>query len=397
MSRHIYTVFDQHCCGKQRAIGELAFEQTDTRGVTQAQFRYLADYLKQTQARSIDPVNLPLNNEVFNFTQLPGALNDVLPDRWGREVALKLNNITRNNISGLIDWVSEHHIGSLSFAKRGQQPAKRAIGPSMNALTRLDTESNKFEETATPLIADEWAITLASGASVGGARRKTLVSEGQNGYLVKFSQKTDRINLPRVEHATMTLAEKAGIPVADTQIKQVNNKDALVVTRFDIVKGLPCKQILSFDTLLNGQASHYGELAQIIIKQVSTSRLEACLKQLFQQMCFNICINNTDDHLKNFSLLRNEKGWHISPAYDLVPSTSVGEYHQLGFDNSATPPKGKALIQYAERYFHLNGKKSRQIIDACEKEIAEWQQHFSDTGVTEKDINYLENVITARL
>lgn len=397
MSHHAYTVFDQQCSGEQIAIGEVAFEQTDTKGIVQTQFRYLENYLKQPQAKSIDPVNLPLTSETFNFIELPGALNDVLPDRWGREVALKLNNVTRNNIAGLIEWISEHHIGSLSFAKHGKQPVKRSIGPSIDLIAQLDIESKKFEDTASPSITEQWAITLASGASVGGARRKTLIADKHNGYLVKFSQKTDLINLPRIEHATMTLAKNMGIAVAATRIEQINNKDALMVTRFDIENELPCKQVLSFDSLLNSQARHYGELAQIVIQHVSTSRLTSCLKQLFQQMCFNICINNTDDHLKNFSLLRDKKDWHISPAYDLVPSTTIGEYHQLGFGHSTTPPKGKALIQYANKYFHLKEKQSIEIVKACENVIVNWQQHFANKGVTQEDVDYLKNIIAPRL
>ena len=118
---------------------------------------------------------------------------------------------------------------------------------------------------------------------------------------------------------------------------------------------------------------------------------------LFQQMCFNICINNTDDHLKNFSLLRDENGWSISPAYDLVPTTSMGEYHQLGFANSAVPPKDKALINFGMQYFNLNKEKVMIAIETCEQVVSNWQEHFASQGVDERDIHYLDRVIAPRL
>jgi serine/threonine-protein kinase HipA len=397
MSRHIYTIFDQLCSGEQTAIGELAFEQDDKVGITHCQFRYLIEYLQRDTAKPIDPVNLPLSNDLFEFTALPGALNDVLPDRWGRQVALRLSNITCNDIAGLIDWLSEHHIGSLNFAQRGMQPSKRSIGPPEDVLRALDIETKKFEQSASPTISDQWAFTVASGASVGGARRKTLVSSQRMGYLVKFSQKTDPINMPRVEHAVMSLAKQAGVDAADTHVERVNGRDALFVRRFDIVDGWPCRQVLSFESLLNGQANHYGELAQVVIQHVSTSTLEATLVQLYRQMCFNICINNTDDHLRNFSLIRDENGWHHSPAYDLVPSTSLGEYHQLGFDYSVTPPQGKALVRFAEQFFHLRTEQAVDAIQRCESAVKQWKQHFCNEGVDAADIRYLESIIMARL
>ena len=36
-------------------------------------------------------------------------------------------------------------------------------------------------------------------------------------------------------------------------------------------------------------------------------------------MCFNVLIENKDDHAKNFAFIY-EDGWRLSPAYDLLPS-----------------------------------------------------------------------------
>ncbi len=402
MSRHRYVIYDQLSSGEQIPLGENAFVQDEKQGVTQSQFRYLAEYLCKDDARSIDPVNLPLSDQIFDFNKFPGALDDVLPDRWGREVALKLGNIKRHDTAGLIEWLSSHHIGSLSFVKHETNApphslSKRTIGHPMDWLEQLERESRKFENNAIPDVAKEWALTLANGASVGGARRKTLVEHEGNGYLVKFPQKNDPINMPRIEHASMTLAQKVGIKVAETRLTQVNGKDVLLVKRFDIDNGYPCRQLLSFDTLLQGHAYHYGELAKVLIEQVTTSRLEESLLQLFMQMCFNICINNTDDHLKNFSLLRDEKGWVVSPAYDLVPSTTLGEYHQLGFEYSNVPPKGEALLMFAKKHFHLRESQAVAVITACEREFNDWQLHFALMGVDKVDVNYLKSIIAPRL
>jgi serine/threonine-protein kinase HipA len=44
-----------------------------------------------------------------------------------------------------------------------------------------------------------------------------------------------------------------------------------------------------------------------------------CEAELFRRMLFNCFIHNTDDHLRNHGFLRGASGWHLSPAFDLVP------------------------------------------------------------------------------
>ena len=40
-------------------------------------------------------------------------------------------------------------------------------------------------------------------------------------------------------------------------------------------------------------------------------------------MVFNAAVTNNDDHPRNHALLRRQKGWRLSPAYDLVPAPVV--------------------------------------------------------------------------
>ena len=42
-------------------------------------------------------------------------------------------------------------------------------------------------------------------------------------------------------------------------------------------------------------------------------------EELFRRMLFNVLCGNRDDHLKNHALLHDERGWRLSPAFDVVP------------------------------------------------------------------------------
>ena len=63
--------------------------QTLPDGTQVGRFRYGDRYLARGDAVAIDPFQLPLAKQVFEFTQLkgiPGALRDASPDAWGRRV-----------------------------------------------------------------------------------------------------------------------------------------------------------------------------------------------------------------------------------------------------------------------------------------------------------------------
>ena len=52
-------------------------------------FRYGDRYLERNNAVELDPYQLPLSKDVYEFTKLkgiPGAVRDAAPDAWGRRV-----------------------------------------------------------------------------------------------------------------------------------------------------------------------------------------------------------------------------------------------------------------------------------------------------------------------
>lgn len=63
--------------------------QTLPDGTQVGRFRYGDRYLGTQDAVALDPFQLPLAKQVFEFTQLkgiPGAVRDTSPDAWGRRV-----------------------------------------------------------------------------------------------------------------------------------------------------------------------------------------------------------------------------------------------------------------------------------------------------------------------
>ncbi len=71
------------------------------------------------------------------------------------------------------------------------------------------------------------------------------------------------------------------------------------------------KEIFSFES---GYAS-YLELADFLSKQ--GARVNEDLEELWKRIVFSISDSNTYDHLRNHGFILTEKGWKLSPAYDI--------------------------------------------------------------------------------
>jgi len=49
------------------------------------------------------------------------------------------------------------------------------------------------------------------------------------------------------------------------------------------------------------------------------------MRALFCRMSFNVLISNIDDHPRNHAFIAMNREWHLSPAYDLMPSPVVSQ------------------------------------------------------------------------
>jgi hypothetical protein len=69
--------------------------------------------------------------------------------------------------------------------------------------------------------------------------------------------------------------------------------------------------MVSMQTLLRAEGVYrfgYGDLFEIIRKYSFQPEIDSA--SLFAQMTFNALIGNTDDHLKNFTMLHDDHGYY---------------------------------------------------------------------------------------
>jgi len=140
-------------------------------------------------------------------------------------------------------------------------------------------------------------------------------------YILKPPHK-DYLQMPENEDLTMKLAESAGIKTArHSLIKSKSGELAYISKRFDRTAKtkLHAEDFAQLLEVLT-ERKYYGSVEQIskgILRYSSFPGND--LINLFELVLFSFVTGNTDMHLKNYSLIRDENDdIKLSPAYDLL-------------------------------------------------------------------------------
>ena len=285
-------------------------------------------------------VLLPPDILFTNIQRAAGAVDDARPDRWGEKVIRFVDQPECMSLMAYLYLAGDERFGALGVSTSALQYLPRAASPLplLAEAQHLSEVASKID-AAEPLMLLEAKIVAGGGSPLGGAKPKALISIGGAQWVIKFFN-NEPIDSPLVEHAAMTLAHKAGIEVAQTQLIKLAGFHALAIKRFDRDQGrrIHC---LSAGTALRAATPLGHE------PQMSYPALARLLPQdahdLFMRMVFNILMENTDDHEKNHSLLVlqpfENNQMSLAPAYDLLPTNS-GQ----GFQEFACGRHGKDSI-----------------------------------------------------
>lgn len=380
--------------------------QTLPEGTQIGRFRYGDRYLQRADAVALDPFRLPLGKTVHEFTQLkgiPGAVRDASPDSWGRRVIEHKLERAASDLDEM-DYLlhgPQDGAGYLSFGLKVEPPAPRRLYNRTHQLAELVAAAEAID-AGRPVPA-RLLEQLEPGTALGGARPKATIEDAQQLWLGKFPVKDDRFNMQRVEYATLDLARRCGLNVAQARLQAVGNMDVLMVQRFDcehtdqgylrfgLVSGLTVLDC--GDSLVERERWSYPLLADNLRRW--STKPEADCAELFRRMVFNAAVTNNDDHPRNHALLRRQKGWRLSPAYDLVPAPVVSlERRDLALtvgDYGRTASIYNLLSQAGR--FGLSAEAARKHLDDIVAVVRQWRESFLACGVPAADVAYIEKAM----
>ena len=325
-----------------------------------------------------------------------GAVDDARPDRWGERVIRVLDKPARLSVLDFLFYAGDERFGALGVSVSPDQYLARGMGP-----LPLLADAQEIEQLVQQILAGEPVDEhkrrlIAPGATLGGARPKALLNVDGQTWLLKFNDPFEPIDTPLVEHATMTLAEQAGIRVARTMPVKIRQGHAVAIKRFDRETGLR-RHALSANVALKaaGQALGYPELAQLLRRRgVAADGLNRQqMKELFRRMVFNVLIDNTDDHEKNHALLMADSGeYALSPAFDVLPSGQALGYQQMRVGASGADSTLANALSECAQFGMKKAEAADQVKMVCAV-VADWKAHFARAGVSANDMESLSGQI----
>ena len=384
-------------------VGELAVKDPDERGSLVGQFRYLPDYLQSTGAFALDPLHLPLLPRFFDADRphsgVHGVFEDSLPDDWGRTIMARRFRLgrTEQRVPHLLRLLGDQGLGAPVYSA-GDEPPPQTAGVSSRHLAELALLAEKFEQDPQAAANDEFALLFQAGSSPGGARPKALVVDDSGAWLAKFASVRDQLDVVALEAAVMEMARRAGIRAAQTRLVSLGPRRCLLVRRFDINEAGGRNHLISMQSLLKADGYYtagYRDLAEII-KQVAAAP-QVDLQMLYRQMLLNVLVGNTDDHLKNFCMLHDDQGWHLSPAFDLVPNIGFNQEHVLQIGLDSRPRDGESLLAEA-KYFGIKRRQAAlEVLAEVSEAVADWQRVCAECAVPAHDVQVLGGDIEQRL
>ena len=132
---------------------------------------------------------------------------------------------------------------------------------------------------------------------------------------------------------------------------------------------------------LRDKRASYLEIAEFI-KFHGAENIED-LHQLWRRIVFSISISNTDDHLRNHGFLLSNKGWRLSPAYDINPSIDkFGLALNIDMDNNELDLD---LAKSVGDYFMLKSTEMDEILTQVKSVVVDWRIYATAVGIPRQE------------
>lgn len=241
---------------------------------------------------------------------------------------------------------------------------------------------------------------MAPGSSLGGARPKSSIRDKDGSLaMAKFPKKDDEFNVVIWEAVALTLAKKAGINVSSFRIETICEKPALIINRFDRENGerTPFLSAMSMLGARDNEQHNYFEMAYALAQHGAAP--EEDMKELWRRIVFTIMVSNTDDHLRNHGFIyERQRGWRLSPAYDINPTpieiaphilTTSIDFH----DNAASI---KTAMRVAKE-FRLAQKEAELIVSEVALAVKQWREVASLFGLSKRECDRMSSAFITDL
>lgn len=370
-------------------------------------FSYSESYLHNPRAFALSP-DLPLGAGAFHSRGMHDlrAFADCMPDRWGRNLLLREERVKAREesrtqralfetdfLTGVSD---ETRQGALRIWSASGTVALSPAGSGVPREVSIPHLLEASDVAARDLAADVRDL-IEAGSSLGGARPKASVRDGQGELCIAKFPKADESLLDDTcawESVALHLMGDCGLAVPDAKLLRIAGRSVLVLRRFDRHGELRIPYLSGMSAVEGEDGGRYCyiELAEFI-EQYSV-RPEEDLPELWKRALFSCAVGNTDNHLRNYGFLLAGGGWRLSPAFDVNPAVGTGEKYletALDFDRYEADPQ---LALSVAGYFRVTEAEARRAATDMAGRLARWQRYAQAAGISPGSVERMAPTFT---
>ena len=374
-------------------------------------FQYARSYIEDPEAPPIDPINAPkIQGAKYSWpitrehSGIPGCISDAgAVDDFSKRAQLIMQHALAPDRPPITDidyliLASSEGVGNLFFSQQ------RTLKERPKLVTRPFENAEDIMEVALDIdegkdITPEKAIFFKEGSGTGGSRPKTQIREGNKVYIAKFPRPNDPFNDTVAEYVSLKMARKAGIDTANAKLLSTVKGDVLLVERFDIDEAGHRKQLISAHSLSNiyslRESNHENSSYPAIVRlaeqvKPGCNKDKIISKKMFRRLMFNVCIGNTDDHMRNHAFLNGE----LSPCYDVNSNLRVGS-HSIAISQFGTSVTQDNL-ELSAKEMGLDAHEAQEVLKDVLDATENWQDEMRSAGMLDRDINQLKHCYSQR-
>lgn len=328
--------------GKQIHVGKIQGDRADN-----ARFFYAAEYMNHPDSRPVS-INLPFSEESFTPDRTRIFFEGLLPEGFTRKCVADWMHVDEGDYLSILAGLGSECLGAIKIIESD----KEEIQPVYQKLS-----IEKVRELAREGAIESAQLVTKAHLSLTGASGKVglyydeendqwylPIGDAPSTHIVKQSH----IRLKGIvlnEQLCMLTAKKLGIEIPASFIINVGNAedgDVLFATkRYDRILDGESRKI---NGLVAPYRLHQEDLAQAmgipsfhkyehnkdgylkkvfeILRYYSSDPI-ADQQKLWDMEIFNYLVGNTDNHIKNLSLVygKNLGSIRLAPAYDMISTT----------------------------------------------------------------------------
>ena len=312
-----------------------------------AHFRYAEEYL-QTPGSVPVSISLPLQKEIFSVKQTRNFFEGLLPEGFTRRSVAQWMRASEEDYLSILAGLGKECLGALRITDENDEAIESAYEKlSMEQVRALAREG--AVKSAQLVTESHLSLTGASG-KVGlyydKEHNEWFLPKGDapSTHIVKQSHvRLDGIVIN--EQLALLTAAGLGMDVPESFIINVGDysdeKVLFAIKRYDRIYGAGIKTISGRRVPIRLHQEDFAQALGIAAADKYEKNQEGYLKAMFDllryvsenpvsdqlklwdMIIFDYLIGNTDNHIKNFSLLYRDdlKGIRLAPAYDIVSTT----------------------------------------------------------------------------